>query len=420
MSDVNLSEVLFKPRHNYIETSLISNSGCALPMSHISFGMGSHFRSLWYRPLNLFSWAYLGSNNLDVEEALAQIIMSKNARTREQCYDTVEQYGPGNWIYEFSVIGQRRFNLGQKYENEGKMEEASHEYRMASRYFAIAAYPNLKGDVLASQAALLCRNSYRKIFNNVEKYGHYAEEQFTVCGEKVTGYLHSPDNKSLHPCIVILANYNSTSTDFYRVFSDYLRTLGVAIFVVDMPGLGTASKIVLDANNSDILVAAVEHLKSKVNYIDPSSIGAFGSRVAANAVVRACILNPQLLKMIVLLDPFIHTAFTNQELLNSAPLSTRSSLANRMNLDASNWDTIVPQIQVLSLKKQGLISFSTKLKIPCLNIMTPHIVKYNNEGKLLREMFPDYAEQSFKSIMVSEFTSKVFGELTAFVKSKLL
>ena len=45
--DVNLSEVLFKPRHDYIETSLISNSGCELPdLGDGMHLMGSHFRRI--------------------------------------------------------------------------------------------------------------------------------------------------------------------------------------------------------------------------------------------------------------------------------------------------------------------------------------------------------------------------------------
>ena len=163
-NDVNLSEILFKPKHDYIETSLISNSGCPLP--DIGDGlhmMGSHFRSLWYRPINRYTWTYLGANCLDVDLALSNIVMSKNPRTRAECFDTIEQYGPGNWIYEFSSIAQKRVMQARLCEESGNLEQASHEYRMASRYFAIASYPNLKGDVLAAQASLLGRKAYRKI-----------------------------------------------------------------------------------------------------------------------------------------------------------------------------------------------------------------------------------------------------------------
>ena len=236
LSSANLSEILFKPKYDYLETSMISNSGCALPDLGDGFHlMGSHFRALWYRPLNRFSWAYLGANSLDIDEALSHIVISDNERSRDQCYDTVKQYGPGNWIYEFCTIGQRRINQARQCEEQGDLVHASHHYRMASRYFAIAAYPNLKGDDLAAQASLYGRRAYRKIFNDPVRYGHYAEQVFNVGGEKVTGYLHSVSNKEVQPCVVVVTSYGSTATDYYRLFSDYLRKEGIAIFAVDMP-----------------------------------------------------------------------------------------------------------------------------------------------------------------------------------------
>lgn len=422
VTDVNLSEVLFKPKHNYIETSLISNSGCPLPpeAGHL-FRRGSHFRSLWYRPLFLYSWTELGANNLDVEEALSKILMSENARSRPECFDTVEQYGSGNWIYEFCTIAQKRVNMGAEAEKAGDLLQASHQYRMASRYFAIAAYPNLKGDILSSQAAMMCRINYRKIFNDTERFGHYSEESFKVRGQfEVTGYLHSPDNKELHPCVIVSSAYESTSTDFYRLFDLYLRPLGIALFVVDMPGMGTAADMPLDEQCSDILEAAVQHLKDKVPYIDSTALGAVGSRISANAVIRLTVMKRDLFKSVAVISPFVHSFFTDQELLNSLPLSQRSSVANRMNLDASSWDTIVPQLQVLSLKKQGLISYSTKLSVPCLGMYLPKDLCFVDDSEIIENMFTNCTSEKFKKMRVADQAKVLQSKAAEFFKSTLL
>lgn len=424
ISDVNLSEVLFKPRNNYIETSLISNSGCELPDQgdghHL---MGSHFRSLWYRPLNLFTWAYLGANSLDLEEALANIVMSENPRTRENCFDTVEQYGSGNWIYEFSSIAQARVQKARLKEQEPETPctkmQISHQYRMASRYFAIAAYPNLKGDVLAAQSALLGRMSYRKIFNDVEHFGYYAEETFTVRGEKVTGFLHYVSNTEMQPCVIVLSSYANTSTDYYRLFSDYLRKLGIAIFVVDMPGMGASEKVTLDAQCSDILENAIQHLQEKVPYIDSSAIGALGFNMGANAIVRLSLIKPNLFKAVALVSPALHSFFVNQEGLNSLPLAMRSALANRLDLDASSWDTIVPQLQRLSLKKQGLITYSSKINTDCFVLFMPRDLKYDNDGDMIDGLFPHKNTVSLKKVRVSEMAPKIFSNIANFFASKL-
>lgn len=419
-NDVNLSEILFKPKHDYIETSLISNSGCPLP--DIGDGlhmMGSHFRSLWYRPINRYTWTYLGANCLDVDLALSNIVMSKNPRTRAECFDTIEQYGPGNWIYEFSSIAQKRVMQARLCEESGNLEQASHEYRMASRYFAIASYPNLKGDVLAAQASLLGRKAYRKIFNEVSRTGHYQEEEFTFKGEKISGYLHCVDTKKLQPCVVVVATYESTSTDYYRLFKDYLRKMGIALFIIDMPGMGSAQKLVLDEQSSDLVEAAIEHLQ-KLKFIDTSAIGLYGYRFSANAAARLTLLRPDLVKALALVSPAIHSAYLNQKVLNSMSLATRSSLANRLNADASNWSVIVPQLQTLSLKVQGLIGYHASNKTPTLSIYTPVDLKYNDDRDMVSKAFSNNHDIVFKQMRVSEFVPRIFTEISEFFRKNLL
>lgn len=421
VSDVNLSEILFKPKHDYVETSLISNSGCPLPEEiDGKFLLGSHFRSLWYRPLYLYTWAELGANNLDVEEALSKIMMGKNPRTRPTCFDTIEQYGAGNWIYEFCSIGQQRLNKGKEFEEQGDLSSASHQFRMASRYFAIAAYPNLKGDILSAQASLMCRIAYRRIFNDPQSFGHYSELTFKVRDSEITGYLHSPDNTNLHPCVVLVNSYGSTATDYYRLFDQYLRPQGIALFIVDMPGMGSAADIALDENSSDILEAAVKHLTEKVPFIDSTALGAVGIRLSANAVVRLSILQKNLFKAIVLISPFVHSCFINQPLLNSMPLSARSSLANRLNLDASHWDTIIPQLQTLSLKKQGLISYTSKVDIPCLGLYLPRETQFVDDSEIIEALYPKHSSKRFKRIRVADYSSTIYTEISEFFKSSLL
>ncbi|MCI6863746.1 MAG: alpha/beta hydrolase [Anaerobiospirillum succiniciproducens] len=419
-NDVNLSEILFKPKHDYIETSLISNSGCPLP--DIGDGlhmMGSHFRSLWYRPINRYTWTYLGANCLDVDLALSNIVMSKNPRTRAECFDTIEQYGPGNWIYEFSSIAQKRVMQARLCEESGNLEQASHEYRMASRYFAIASYPNLKGDVLAAQASLLGRKAYRKIFNEVSRTGHYQEEEFTFKGEKISGYLHCVDTKKLQPCVVVVATYESTSTDYYRLFKDYLRKMGIALFIIDMPGMGSAQKLVLDEQSSDLVEAAIEHLQ-KLKFIDTTAIGLYGYRFSANAAARLTLLRPDLVKALALVSPAIHSAYLNQKVLNSMSLATRSSLANRLNADASNWSVIVPQLQTLSLKVQGLIGYHASNKTPTLSIYTPVDLKYNDDRDMVSKAFSNNHDIVFKQMRVSEFVPRIFTEISEFFRKNLL
>lgn len=379
----NLSEVLFKPQRTSLETSLISNSGCPLP--EIDYALQSHFgfQKKWYRPVNRFYWTWLGGNLLDIDEALANIAVSQSKRTRPECLDTVEEYGPGNWIYEFSAIAQKRVLMAAKAEDP---ELKAHHLRLASRYFAIAAYPNLKGDVLAAEAAMHSRRHYREVFETSKLCGYYSTETFDYKGNKINAYLHSPDNTQVHPCVVVVCSYEQSCTDYFRFFNDYLRPHDIAVMVLEMPGLGSCANIKLDASCSDFIKAAVEHI-GKLNFIDSTNIGIFAGGMAALAALRLAILEPMLIKAVSLVNPTIDNAFHHPEVMMNVPLCLRSSFANRMDLDASSWDTVVPQTQIFSLKKQGLLSAVSKLNTPILCHYIKEMPLTAEDAKLIERSF---------------------------------
>ena len=90
-SDLNLSQILFKPQPNYIETSLISNSGAAVPDIALRPYSGSGFHANWYRPLNRYMWSWMGGNPLDIEEALSNIACSEEKRSRENRKNRIDE-----------------------------------------------------------------------------------------------------------------------------------------------------------------------------------------------------------------------------------------------------------------------------------------------------------------------------------------
>ena len=103
ISSENLSEVLFKPTRKSLETSFISNSVAELPKSGIKTSFDT---SCWFRQLSETYWGWLGCDMIKIKSAIARIAASKGQRTREGILDTVYEYGPGNWIYEFSMLGR--------------------------------------------------------------------------------------------------------------------------------------------------------------------------------------------------------------------------------------------------------------------------------------------------------------------------
>lgn len=411
----NLSEVLFKPRRTSLETSVISNSGCPLPAVDFKVQSRFGFSRNWYRMVNRFYWTWLGGNLLDIEEALANVAVSQNKRTRPQCLDTVEAYGPGNWIYEFNAIAQKRVHLALQTEGEIR----AHHLRLASRYFAIAAYPYLKGDDLAAEAALYSRRHYREVFEASSSCGYYSTESFLYQGHKIYTYLHSPDNYSLHPCVLVVCTYEQSCTDFFRFFNDYLRPLGIALSVIEMPGTGGCAHIRLDHKCSDFLKAAVDHLSS-LPFIDSSSLGIYATGVAAMASLRLSLLNPGLIRAAVFSNPIIDNMFVNPEALQNVPLCLRSSFANRMDLDASSWDTVIPQVQFLSLRRQGLLSGAQRLQLPMLCFYLKDLNLTMEDAALIERTFRQAECRPIVNGAFGTGTFKFLQQTAEFFKKHLL
>ena len=417
MSEQNLSEQLFKPKFNYPETSLISNSACPLPkLVNKSHALG--YTRGWYRAVHRFWWIWQGGNLLDIDECLSAIASSKAERTRSECLDTVAVYGGGNWIFEFSKFAQERALKGRKLQEEGNFQKAAHQFRMSARYFSIASYPHLKGDVLAADAALLGRRSYREMCNCEKEYVYLDELKFKVGGSEAEGLLHLPDRVQTHPCLVLLTSYEMSATGFYASYKEQLQPYGIALLVLQMPGIGLSEKLTLNADQSQVLDAALSDLKDNP-YVNASRIGLMGLRLGGSACIRTAIMHPEAVTVLCLIEPAVHSFFTNRNILDSLTLCMRSLYANRLNLDASNWDTVIPQLKQLSLKEQGLLGRGAQSAIPCftasLNAFTT-----KDDLKLLQERFTNIECRSLDGGDYSDFMYESLRNSGEFLRKHLL
>ncbi len=413
---LNLSEILFKPKFVYPETSTISNSGIELPhLSRDDISLG--FDSKFYRPVLKFEWVFSGGSALDIDEALANICVSKAPRSRESLYDTVKEYGKGHWNFEFNTIAQNRVNKAHICEEKNDMLGASHNYRLASRYFAIAAYPYLKSDVLAQNSDVLCRTTYKKMYDIDPSNGILQVHSFKVDGKTVSGYLHLPDLKQVYPCVVIACPYEASFSSYYRFINDYLRHAGISAFVVEMPGVGACEKLNLNDHFSMVIENAVDYL-SGLKYIDATNIGLYGSIMSATACIKAAILKAKSIKALAVVAPFVHSFFTDREILDSLPLCLRSSLCNRLDLDASSWDTIIPQLKVFSLKELGLLSSSGSCRIPTFVSTVEDSVVSKDDIRMLENNFSDIYMHTMEKMGRADFMRKSIVEVTQFFSEK--
>lgn len=396
---------------------MISNSGCPLPdLVQKRHSLG--FLKNWYRPVHRFWWTLGGGNLLDIEECLSAIATSTQERSREQCFDTVIEYGGGNWIFEFAKLAQARAMSGREHKEAGDLELASHEFRMASRYFSIASFPSLKGDVLAADAKLLGYRAYRDMCECESDIVRLEEFKIQSAGTEVTGLLHLPDTTETHSCVILMCSYENSATDFYRFYKNKLQPYNIALLVLEMPGIGLSEKLTLQYSKLNLVDDAIDALQKHPN-INSQSIGLLGIEFGAYGCLRTAIMSPKKIKAVSLIEPAVHSVFTDKNILQALPLAVRSLYANRMNLDAAQWDLVIPQLKPFSLKEQGLLGRSANNKVPCL-AASLNVWSTREDLKLLEGNFKDFENLIFKGDSFSGFMNHAISRSCEFLREHML
>ena len=363
---LNLSERLFSKVRKVQETSTISNSAGALGEHEgeqvLIEGICSN---AWYRIIRRSYWIWQGADPIELEDILSHIATGTGVRSREEKLDTLQGYAPGNWIYEFSQVAGEYFKKGKSLEQEGDLSGARKAYLRATRYYSIASYPHLKGDELAEQAQLQGNQAYREAGRLMPVPLKILTIPFR--DKEINGYLHLPTDAHVVPVVMVSGSIDSLQIDFYRFYEQYLAPNGIGMLTLDMPGIGYSSQFPLVQDTSRLHQAALHYLREEVPFVDNQRIGMVGVRLGGNVAARLAYLEPTHLKTVACIGPGLNQFFVEPELFNQASPMLRASLANRLGMDAANWNELQPQCQIFSLKGQGVVGV-TRTRVPILSI----------------------------------------------------
>lgn len=363
--DLNLTEKLFTRVKKVLETSEISNSS---PVEEQDANLDETFidgamSSRWYRLLRRPTWVWQGADPVEMEQTLACIAMGKGERTHERYLDTIKGYVSGNWVYEWSQLAGRYFKQGRALVEQGDSAAALKDLLRAVRYYSIASYPHLKNDELADQAQLLGNMAYReagRLFKVPLK-----EIQVPFRGKSIQGYLHLPTTDKPVPLVIVSGGIDSLQVDFLNLYLKCLEPNGIGMLSLDMPGIGYAEHWPLVQDTSRLHQAVLNHL-SEVAWVDHERIAMVGFRLAGNVAARLAFIEPFKLKTVVCIGAGVNQVFTNEEMFARCPRMMRDELANRLGVDAAQWESLRTKCQVFSLKTQGLLG--THTSVPILSI----------------------------------------------------
>lgn len=350
MSQANLSETLFKPRFKHPETSTLVRRFTQRGLSHIESTLDGNNAPHWYRMINRLMWIWRGVDPREIIDVQARIAMSQAEHTDPERYDTVVGYRGGNWIYEWS---SQAMLWQQKANQETDTTLSGHHWLHASNLYSIAAYPHIKGDVLAEQAQALANRAYEEAAQRLP--GTMKEMEFSIPGgSPVIGFLHMPKGDGPFPTVLMCGGLDGLQSDYYNLYERYFAPQGIAMLTLDMPSVGFSSKWKL-TQDSSLLHQHVLKALPNIPWVDHTRVAAFGFRFGANVAVRLGYLESSRLKAVACLGPVVHALLTNPQQLGHVPEMYMDVFASRLGMHNASDEALYVELNRYSLKTQGLL-----------------------------------------------------------------
>ena len=411
----NLSEVLFKPHRSSLETSYISNSvETLLPKTD-----GTPRR--WYREIERDYWGWMGLDILEIQKVLSDISGSENGRTREGILDTVYEYGSGNWVYEFSMLAEKHAKIAKSCEDAPdspeRREEAFIHFRRAYLCYALASYPHLKGDEMASHALMMNHVNYKKAASYQD--GFFEIVKFKTESGVGTAYIHTPDKTKCLPGVIICGNYVSLATEYLRFYREYLYPRGIAMVTLDLPGMGMNSNIVLDANTSILHEGVLNYIKENVPYINRGRIGLIALNFGCHCALRLMLSHNSDIRAVCMVAPIINDVFLDVEMLKLASPMQRAGLCNRIGADAKDWENLIPRLQVFSAKRSGLLT-GMKVDTPLLVMgASGDTICSVNDAMMVKSVSTNSEYLEMKEKTAFSLYTNVLYQLTDWIEERL-
>lgn len=414
LSETNLTEKMLARQLTSVETSMISNSCKTIeqPEKNESLVSPGAYSPRWFRLRRKAYWILQGLPLEIFENALSAISASKNKRSRENLLDTVEKYGDGNWCYEFVHQGTSLVNKAKSLE---KIPENNEEYirllNAARICFNVASYPHLKGDKNADKAQTIAVQSYRDM---LVASGVKFKELSVQCsnGNKtpIRAWLHLPKSDEPVPMIIAAGSYETLFSDFFLLFTRCLAPHGVAMLTLDSPRCGQNQSFALDYDCSILHREVLDYVVQNEPMIDSTRIGALGFRFGGNIVTRMCYMRSQYIKAAICVGPAINRCFVDDRVLDELPVVVKSSIANRIDRDVADWDSLKPILSQFSLKVQGLLGSKTTVPIAAIGFADDSFCD-RNDLKLLANSSVGGEFFEIKKVNLVEASKNFYDEI---------
>lgn len=313
----------------------------------------------WYHRHEYETWATMGAERSVVDGILQRVEDAGGKRSDPLLVDTVIDYGPGNWIFEWSQAGEFSMSAAKAFEADGSSDAAFKSYEQAIAYFTVASWPHLglKNDKAALARA---RDAYLSAGSYLERPVEHVE--FSVGKTSSKGYLHLPAGEGPFPLLIFTHGSDVTKEDALGFFTDELSARKIGLLTVDLPGIGEASHIPIQDGSDLVLAGAMGYAKG-LGSIAQDQIYVAGASFGGNAAARF-FFNHDAAGVVSMCGPLHRPFVAPPEVYDALPALTIDGVKSRLGILGQSNTELAEVIPALSLKVQGYAESDSKISTP--------------------------------------------------------
>ena len=318
----------------------------------------------WYHPVEPSMWSYIGGDRTIIDATILRISASTGKRRNSDQPDTQIEYGPGNWIYEFSVAGEEAMRRAA---DAGTEADALSAYQEALSYFHTAAAPITQGkeSLAAFERAATAYQAAADLLP-----GSFIRTEISFDGKSFEVFLQTPLGKGPFPLLVMSNGSDQSSLTALTYYRKHLLPKGIAFLTLDVPGMGRSRKYdVTDGQTDKLFVEAVKWARTR-SELDGDNIFVQGVSFGGNAAARIFLDHPELdLAGVVYTCGPIQQAFKlPPQAYGHLPEFTMDGVRVRLGLPTdADLEETADRIRALALFDQGLLT-EEKIETPILAI----------------------------------------------------
>lgn len=315
----------------------------------------------WYHSNDRDTWIAKGADAEVIDAVMVRIADSTGERHHPDLVDTLIEYAPGNWAYEWVQAGDRARQQAQALEGDARLRKL----REALAYYTTGSWPHLgrSDDVMAYEKAVAVYLEAGQMMTVPVQH-----IQLTISDEQIGSYLHLPAGEGPFPLVINSFGSDVSKEDSFELFHRELEPRGIAMMAVDMPGLGEARDLSMTEGSDAVMEAALNWAQG-VELIDNDKVfivgGSFGGNAAARAFYRLPVAG-----VVSMCGPLHSPFMAPPEFLDQLPLLTIEGVKSRFKMLGQATSELTTLTPGTSLVQQGLMGAGNTVDTPLLVITT--------------------------------------------------